>query len=226
MKCDLHIHTSYSYDSTASPEEMIDAAIKKGIDCIAITDHDETKGAKKATKYAKGKYILIIPGIEIKTRDGDILALNVKENIKSGLSAKETIKEIKKAGGIAVIPHPFGFNCSFRGDLEKLIKEIDGIEVLNASIFGNGNKKALNFAKKYNLPFTVGSDAHFPNFVGRVFLEIPGENLTIEEVLKAIKEKKGKIRGKEVNFFEKIMDHLRRNIAKIFYYVRRATKKI
>ena len=215
MKCDLHVHTSYSFDSSSSPKEMVEAAIKKGIDCLAITDHDEIKGAIEAAEYARGKPILIIPGIEVKTKEGDILGLNVKEKIPSGLSAKETIRKIKEAGGMAIIPHPFGWFCSFRGNLENLIGEIDGLEVLNSSIFGPGNKKALNLAQKYDLPLTCGSDAHFPNFISKCYLEIPGENLSIEEILKVMKSKNAKIRGKEAEFFEKISDHLKRNITKL-----------
>jgi len=215
MKCDLHVHTSYSFDSTALPKEMVKAAIKKGINCLAITDHDEIKGAIEAAEYARGKPILIIPGIEVKTKEGDILGLNVKEKIPNKLSAKETIKKIKEVGGMAVIPHPFGWFCSFKGDLENLIGEIDGLEVLNSSIFGPGNKIALNFAQKYDLPFICGSDAHFPNFIGKCYLEIPGKNLSIEEILTHIKNKNAEIGGKEAEFFEKISDHLKRNITKL-----------
>jgi predicted metal-dependent phosphoesterase TrpH len=216
MKCDLHCHTSYSYDSTASPEEMVEAALRKGINCLAICDHGEIKGAQKAIEYAKDRPILIIPGIEIKSKEGDILGLNVKEIIPNKLSAEETIKKIKESGGLAIIPHPFGWSCSFKGDLKNLSSKISGVEVLNASIFGSGNKIALDFAKKHNLPLTAGSDAHFPNFVGRCYLEIPGENLSMEEILNQIKKGVVKIGGKEANFFEKVIDHLKRNFSKIF----------
>jgi len=226
MKCDLHCHTCYSFDSNASPKEIIDKAIKEGIDCLAIADHGEVKGALEAIEYSKGKPILIIPGIEVKSKEGDILGLNVKEKIPDGLSAKETIKRIKEKGGMAILPHPFGFFCKFKGNLKELIKEIDGIEVLNCSIFGKGNKVAQDFAKKNNLCFTVGSDSHFPNFIGKCYLEIPGEKLSIEEVLEKIKNKEGKIVGKEAGFFEKLIDHLRRGFIKIKKYVGRKKRKI
>jgi predicted metal-dependent phosphoesterase TrpH len=215
MKCDLHCHTGYSYDSTASPGEMVEAALQKGISCLAICDHGEIKGAQKATEYAKDRPILIIPGIEIKSKEGDILGLDVKEVIPNKLSAEETVKKIKELGGLAIIPHPFGRFCSFRGNLKNLVSKISGVEVLNASIFGPGNKTALDFAKKHNLPLTAGSDAHFPNFVGRCYLEIPGENLSMEEILNQIKKGEVKTGGKEANFFEKVIDHLKRNYAKL-----------
>ena len=126
-------------------------------------------------------------------------------------------------GGLAIIPHPFGWLCSFKGDIEEIAEEIDGIEVLNASIFGPGNKKALDFAQKFNLPFTAGSDAHGPDLVGRTYLDYnpPTTHPSIEEVLEKIKKREGKIGGSEVNIFEKIIDHIKRNLAKIKNYASR-----
>ncbi len=215
MKCDLHCHTNYSYDSNASPKEMVKAALKKGIDCLVISDHGEIKGALEAIEYAKDKPILIIPGIEIKSKEGDILGLNIRKIIPNKLSAKETIKKIKEAGGLAIIPHPFGWFSKFKGDLKDFLNEIDGLEVLNASIFGPGNKTALDFAKKHNLSITAGSDAHFPNFVGRVYIEIPGKNLSIEEVLNQIKNRNVKIGGKEAGCLEKVVNRTKRTFAKL-----------
>ena len=221
MKCDLHIHTLYSYDSSSLPKEMVDMALKRGINCLAITDHGQIKGAIEAIDYAKGKPILIIPGIEVKTKEGDVLGLNIREKIEDGLRAKEAIEKIKKLRGTVIIPHPFALFYPFLCKIEEILELIDGIEVLNASVFGAGNKKALKLAEKFNLPFIAGSDAHFPNFVGKVFLEIPGENLSIEEILEKIKKREGKLGGKEASFFEKFFDHGRRNIIKILKYVSR-----
>ena len=226
MKCDFHTHSCYSFDSNASPKEIVDKAIKEGVNCIAITDHGEIEGAFEAIEYSKGKPILIIPGIEIKSKEGDILGLNVKEKIPDGLSAKETIKKIKEQGGFVVIPHPFGLFCKFKGNLEELIKEIDAIEILNASIFGNGNETAKKFAKENNIPFTVGSDSHSLNFIGKCYLEIPGENLSVEEIFKKIKKGEGRVVGEGANFFEKLIDHLKRNLVKIQKYVGRKKRKI
>jgi hypothetical protein len=220
MKADLHVHTNYSYDSISSPEAIVKAAIRRGLNCIAICDHGEINGAIEAIKAAFDKPILVIPGIEIKSQEGDILGLNVKEIIPNGLSAQETILEIKKTGGFVVIPHPFGFSCSFGGNLEDVIESIDAVEVLNANIFKNNNQKSLNWAQKHNLAITAGSDAHSSMFVGQGFLEIPGEKLSIGQIFEQIKNKRVKPMGKETNIFFKGIAFSQRSWAKIKYYIK------
>lgn len=66
MKVDLHNHSTAS-DGKYSPTELIDYAISKGIDVMALTDHDCTFGIKKALEYSKDKNIEIIPGLELST---------------------------------------------------------------------------------------------------------------------------------------------------------------
>ena len=216
MKCDLHVHTRYSFDSSSSPEAVVDAALKKGINCLAITDHGQVQGAALAKEYAQDKSIIIISGIEIKSRAGDILGLNIKEIIPDRLPAEETVKRIQQQGGMAIIPHPFGFMSSFKKEiLADLINEIDGIEVLSGALFNKNNRKAAHFAEKHNLAFTAGSDSHTPKSVGGVYIEIPGENLLVEEILTAIKEKKGKVGVQEHGLGEKITEFLKMLGAKL-----------
>lgn len=219
MKLDLHIHTNFSYDGIDSPEKVVDAAISQGLDCISITDHHEVNGALKALRFAFSKPILVIPGIEIKSEQGDILGINVKEAIPDGLTAEQTIIEINKLGGMAIIPHPFAWPHNFKGDLEKIFKQssglLVGIEALNASIPGFANKKALDLAKRLEIPFTAGSDAHGAGFVGKAFLEIPGTDLSIGEIIKEIKKRSGQLKGGEASFLEKLKWEGKRGIRKM-----------
>ena len=221
MKCDLHIHSYVSYDSISSPENIVKEASKKGIDCIAITDHGEVKAFNEIKKHALGKGILVIKGIEIKSDKGDIIGLNIKDKIPEGLSVKETIRRIKEQNGFVIIPHPFFKYNRFKEDLNNILKDIDAIEVLNASIPKSDNKKALDFAKKNNLPFVASSDAHSPCFVGEAYLEIPGSQLSVKEILIAIKSKKGKIGGKELSFLGMVKNRIMTTFAKIINAVSR-----
>jgi len=225
MKCDLHIHSSYSFDSWALPERIVDLAIKKGLQCIAVSDHGSIQGSLEAQDYARqrNKPIIVIVSEEVKSKQGDILALNIKKPIPEKLSAKKTIDLIHKQNGIAVIPHPFGSWCAFKGNLQEFVGLIDGIETLNASVFW-GNKKAWEFAQKNNLAFTAGSDAHFCNqFIGKVWLKLPldfSQDLTADTIIAEIKNKTGLPAGTAANFIEKSLDHSFRSLTKLKFFRR------
>ncbi len=205
MKIDFHCHSYYSRDGICSPEKLIKKALEKGLDGIALTDHDTTAGWKEAEKAAKKLNALLILGQEIKIKKegktiGEILGYFLKEEINpKGKSVEEVIKEIKKQGGIAIIAHPYYWKKSFR-DLEKYAFLVDGIEVFNSrSQTKRGNKKALNFGQKNNLPMTAGSDAHSCFEVGNAYIEAETKNP--EELKEAILEKRIKIFGKQSPIF-------------------------
>ena len=170
MKSDLHIHTSFSRDSFSSPRNVVKAALEADMDCIAVTDHNTIQGAKETYAAAMDHPLLVVPGIEVSSKNGHILGLNIKKEIPAGLSAEETIKRIKQQGGTVIIPHPFHLWMNFKG-LAKVLNLIDGVEIFNARILGGSNKKALEFAHQNGLPFTLGSDAHRTGTVGEAFLE-------------------------------------------------------
>ncbi|MDD2732007.1 MAG: PHP domain-containing protein [Candidatus Pacebacteria bacterium] len=204
MKADLHIHSDFS-DGCSSIKMIIESALDKGIRCISICDHNEIKGAVLAMKLSYDKNILVIPGIEILTKSGDVLGINVKKVIPNGLSAEEAVKEIRRQKGLAVIPHPFHWPVKGFSGGEKRILEImpDAIEVFNSSVFFDWiNKKAFDLSKRSNICFTAGSDAHRAEFVGRGYLELSGKVTKEEDVLEEIMNKKAGFGGIKLSFFE------------------------
>ncbi|HHE76623.1 MAG TPA: PHP domain-containing protein [Candidatus Parcubacteria bacterium] len=206
MKADLHIHTTFS-DGLSSPKEVVSAAIKKGINCICVTDHNEIKGAIEAMRFAFDKDILVIPGIEVTTKSGHILGINVKKEIKKGLSPEKTIEEIRKQGGVAVIAHPFDWPTrSFRGGEKKILSfgsENVGIEAFNAgAIVKSSNSRALKFARKHNFIITAGSDAHEAKFIGRGYLELPDVVKSEEDLTQSLKNNLGEPKGEPYNWKE------------------------
>ena len=159
MKAIIHVHTSHSFDSFVSVQKLVDKAIENEIDLLCITDHDTIAGAKEAQNYAqihhKGK-IQIIIGAEFSTEWGDIIGLNIKENIASK-NADEVIENIKKQGGLVLLPHPFDSHKN----VDYLAEKADAIEVFNSRSTPFNNQKALDLAVRLNKPQYVASDAHF-----------------------------------------------------------------
>src|SRR5215207_2734080 len=146
---DLHIHTIYSYDGTASVSAVLARARHIGLDVIAITDHDEIKGALKAFDLAPKFGIGVIPGIEITTAEGDLLALFVTEKIKPGLSLIETIIKVGEAGGVCIAPHPMAKGAGMKSlNSPSILRALEhpdasriliGIETYNATAFDRGS---------------------------------------------------------------------------------------
>lgn len=66
MKADLHMHSVYS-DGTKEVKELMERAKLKGLDIVALTDHDSVEGVSEAIKYAKELGIRVIPGLELST---------------------------------------------------------------------------------------------------------------------------------------------------------------
>lgn len=188
MKIDCHCHTIYSkhffwgFDALNTPLEMIKAAIKKGIDGLAVTDHNTVKGSLIAKKVAKRfKNFVIITGCEIRTKEGEIIGLDIKENIPMNLNIEETVEKIHDLGGIATAPHPFG-NYIFRRCAGRNGLKADALEVYNSTLTKKQNNKALDMAKLFKKSMTAGSDAHSSREVGNAGIMTYG-NL-IDDILK------------------------------------------
>ena len=223
MKADIHIHTKFSSDAVSSPEEIVDSAIEKGVGCICITDHGQIKGAIAAMKYGYDKNILIVPGIEILSKSGDILGVGVKKIIPNGLSAEETIKGIRKQGGIAIVPHPFDRPFMGFSGGKKIIKAVnpDAVEVFNASvIFRSSNRKALNFVRENNFCFTAGSDAHRKDYVGRGYIDIPSSIKSEKDLVNAIFAKNAKPKGRHLSIIEILKNGSNANVREMVRYCR------
>ena len=159
MKALIHVHSKYSFDCLIAPEKLVDLAIKNNIDVLCITDHDTIRGSQHAQKYAEKRYgdaLKIVIGAEYKTDCGDIIGLNLTEEIRL-TNAQEVIQAIKQQGGLVLLPHPF---VSHR-DIEALAEQSDMIEIFNARSSPAANQAAFDLAKRLGKPTYVASDAHF-----------------------------------------------------------------
>jgi predicted metal-dependent phosphoesterase TrpH len=191
---DLHTHSRASFDSLASPASLVRTAANRGLTHLAITDHDRIDGAlearERAAELAPG--LTVIVGEEIKTADGDLIGLFLDRAIEPGLTADETIAEVRRQGGLVGIPHPFD---RFRGSLlrdaamERLASQVDWVEGHNGRVaVGRGNERASEFARAHGLGRIAVSDAHSAFEVGVAYTAFDVDPSTPAGLLAALPE--------------------------------------
>ncbi len=166
---DLHVHTHYSACSSLLPERIEELALARGLDTVAICDHNCLDGALETAALAKS--ITVIIAEEIRTTQGEIIGYFLREHIPPGLSPAETVDEIKRQGGLASVPHPFDLLRSSRlqaAALDHIISRIDMIEVFNArDMYRRPDRVLLNRARALGVVPVTCSDAHLACEVGR-----------------------------------------------------------
>jgi predicted metal-dependent phosphoesterase TrpH len=200
---DLHMHTIYSYDGTATVPAVLRRAHEIGLDVIAITDHDEIAGSLKALELASHYGVEVIPGIEITTAEGDLLALFIKEKVQAGLSLVDTVLKVRELGGICIAPHPMAGGMGMKSlngyTILKALRNplvaetLIAIETCNGtSIDRMSNHYARILANRLRITQTGSSDAHILPTIG--FAETEFEGTTAQDLLAALRSGKTKVR--------------------------------
>ncbi|NJD78278.1 MAG: PHP domain-containing protein [Candidatus Methanoperedens sp.] len=187
MRFDLHIHSNHSSDSNLKVDDILKKAIKAGLDGIAICDHNTVTGSYLARKRVRDLNLplIVIPGIEVSTKEGHLLILGIRENIPPGLTAGEAIRIARKKGGLAVAAHPFKKKESV-GNIDG-IGDMDAIETFNSRCIFGENAKAKELARALHIPEVGGSDSHLLATIGLGYTDIDAEP-DEKSVLSAIRE--------------------------------------
>lgn len=184
-RADLQLHSDLG-DGLASPERILDAAERAGLDVIALTDHDDIRGSFLIRDIAakRGSKVEIVPGIELTTRSGHLLALWIEDEIPMLGSLAATVARIHAMGGIAIAPHPLSFLTFSIGEGALRVlhagppeSRLDGIELRNPSYAGrvrNARAAWLN-ERVLKIAATGSSDAHHAQLVGTAWTDFPGK---------------------------------------------------
>lgn len=187
LKADFHMHTHFSPDSEVSPERLVERCLKVGLDCIAVTDHNTVEGAIAVRELAP---FTVIVGEEVRSAQGEITGLFLKEAVPPGLPPVETAKLIEDQGGVVSIPHPFD---RFRSEvisssaLEEIVPYASIVEVFNArSSMSSDDRKAEEYARKHGLLMSAVSDAHTTMELGRTYTRMPDFDGSPEDFKRAL----------------------------------------
>ncbi|KDS90481.1 histidinol phosphatase [Halorubrum saccharovorum] len=201
VSIDTHVHSDDSYDGHEPVDLILEHAAEIGLDAVVITDHDVIGESKRAAEIADEYGLIGIPGVEVSTAHGHLLAVGVERMPPRRRPYDETVAWIHEHGGVAIVPHPF--QRSRHGVRERNIPvpnredeagesdastervgveanggvddvpEVDAVEVFNAWLFtGYRNRRARRFAAEHGYPGIAASDAHHLEYVGRAFTEV------------------------------------------------------
>ena len=195
-RADLQLHSDLG-DGLSTPEEILAAAERAGLDVIALTDHDDIRGSFQARDAAarRDSAVRVVTGMEVTTRAGHLLALWIEDEVPMLRPLAETIALVHELGGISVVPHPLSYLTFSVGEsaLRELAQRgedatfIDGIEVRNPSYAGRvraTRAERLN-EQVLHVAATGSSDAHHANLVGTAWTEFDGT--TTDDLREAIR---------------------------------------
>ena len=214
VSVDPHVHSEGSYDGHEPVELILEHAAEIGLDAVVITDHDVIRESKRAAEIAPEYGLIGIPGVEVSTAHGHLLAIGVERMPPRREPYDETVAWIRDHGGVAIVPHPFQRSRhgvrerniplpNAHEDADDAVAEVDAIEVFNAWLFtGYRNRRARRFAAEHGYPGVAASDAHHLQYVGRAFTELTVEGaesvreVTADDVLAAIRRGTTSVEGR------------------------------
>ena len=186
IRLDLHLHTRASWDCLSDPEAILRRARDRGVERVAMTDHNRLD---LALEMFRAFPEAVIPGEEVRTEEGiDLIGLYIRTEIPKGTSAEEACRLIREDGGIIYLPHPFARGKGGSGRYAKsLAPLVDVIEVFNARLHpGHLNQPALELALSSGKLQGAGSDAHTVGEVGGGWVEVPAHENRPDALLSAL----------------------------------------
>ena len=172
LRIDMHMHTQTSFDCLSDPRKVLAAASARGVQRIAITDHNRVT---TALDMAEAFPDSVIPGEEVKTKEGiDVIGLYIQEEIPKGTPAAEVCRRVKDQGGLVYLPHPYARGKGGSGRYaEELAPQVDIIEVFNGRLHpGHLNVHGEELAARWSKPRGAGSDAHMLGEVAGAWVEV------------------------------------------------------
>ena len=206
MKIDFHLHTRASFDCESEPAAIVEWAVKKGLEGMFVTEHDNTNGYIELKREADQQNLIVLPGLEFTAARGTHYLVYLTPELPLPQDDLAMIMEIHRRGGLVGLPHPYRSdtglmynqnikNLYVENEVKQILAGLDFIEVFNAKSTTLQNQQAQKLAGQYpHLKQIAGSDSHFPSTVGAAHTEIVGFNFdTLANCASQLKKSQFKI---------------------------------
>jgi predicted metal-dependent phosphoesterase TrpH len=215
LRLDLHVHSLHSPDSRLSLEEIAGRLPFAGMQGFALTDHNTTAGHREIESLRAGHPgLLVIPGVEISTREGHLLAYGVSEAPAPHRPLAETLEAVSAQGGVAVLAHPFRLSHGV-GRRVARVARVDAIEAVNGHTSRIANARAELVAAERHLGTTGGSDVHELGDLGRAFTEFPSEIGSVAGLLEALRDRRTTGNGTSLTWAGRVRWSLRTSALRV-----------
>ncbi len=197
LKIDFHVHTNASKDGLDDVGNIVCMALKRGLDGIAITDHNTMENVDRAIELGRKCGLLIIRGEEVKTKEGDVLVFGLRKSIPKDLTLERTIQLARKQKALVFAAHPYALIFHSLSSMGNALHhhKLDGVEVFNSRTYIR-NWKSLNTALKYGWCMIAGSDAHSASEVGNAYTLVYAGEKSESAVLEALRNSRTSFEGK------------------------------
>ena len=190
LKADFHIHTREDphdfirYTSV----ELLEEAARQGFDVLALTCHNKRIHTEELRRKAEGLGIVLIPGVEAAIEGKHTLLLDMPYR-RLTVRTFDHVRALKRDGGLVIAPHPFfpAPKC-LNGKLRENLDVFDAIEFSHFYTRSlDFNRKAVQYARKMDLPLVGTSDCHRLWQLGTTYTIVDATARTVPAVFAAIR---------------------------------------
>jgi len=208
-RLDLHVHSTRSPDGRSELDEVVRLVPQRGLDGFALTDHNTVAGhARLAELAAEHPDLRLIPGVEVSTRAGHLLAYGVSAVPPAGRSVDDTVEWVTARGGVVVLAHPFRRVHGVGGTVCQEAR-VPAIETMNGHNGARANRRASEVAAARGVAATGGSDAHSGTELGRAWTRFPEGVDSVGELLEALRRGQTTAEGRSATVLERSRTSIR-----------------
>jgi predicted metal-dependent phosphoesterase TrpH len=228
VKLDTHVHTVYSGRSTIrpldrilresynTPEGVYRRAKARGMDLVAVTDHDRIDGAltiaDRPDVIVGCEVTGVFPNDSVRVHLG-VLGVTEAQHAeiqRLRYNVAELLPYLRQERVFTSINH---IASRINGEITAkhiaaLVPWVDGIEIVNGSRLGSQNQTARALAEAYGRIPIAGSDSHTRRGIGRTWIEVDGAR-TREEFLAGLRAGRVTVGGRQGNYFTMASDIVR-----------------